>query len=77
MQVNLDSPRGTLKVELCDEAGAVLAGFSAADCLPAAGDGVKPARLCAGETALPGLAGKPIRVRFELSQGSLYGIQFA
>ena len=70
--VNLAAPEGELKVEVMDKDGKSIPGFSDADCEPVRGDKTivevkwrKNADLCT-------LAGKPVRFKFSLTNGSLY-----
>jgi hypothetical protein len=65
-----------LRVELQDEAGKAIPGFSLRDCLPTEGDGVRLPVRWRGKAALAGLAGRPVRLHFALTSASLYGFQF-
>ena len=74
--VNLHAPRGALRAELQDATGHAIEGFSLADAVPTRGDGLDLAvKWRNGE--LRALSGKPVRVRFELTDGSLYSFRFA
>ncbi len=70
--VNVDNPNGELRVELCDEHGAVLPGFSQADCRPVATDSTKQEIQWNGQADLMEFAGRPVRFRFYLRHGDLY-----
>lgn len=70
--VNANAGGGELRVEVCDTSGAPLPGFTKADCVPLTADAA-----CAGVAWNSGgdlgvFAGKPVRFRFYLRQGSLY-----
>lgn len=67
---------GSLRVELQQEDGKVLPGFTLADCDPFIGDDTAATITWGGRSDLTSLAGKPLRVRFVLSKGDLYSMQF-
>jgi hypothetical protein len=68
-------PKGQLRVEVQDLAGKPIAGFSLADCQPFSGDELDQAIVWkTGD--LKQLAGKPVRLRFVLSDGDLFAYQF-
>lgn len=70
--VNADVSRGELRIECVDEHGAVLHGYSRADCLPIRLDGTRLAIRWTRERDLASLAGRPIRFRFHVTHGSLF-----
>lgn len=70
--VNLNAPQGELRVEVLDEAGKTIAPFTAENCLPVKIDSTKQRIVWNGADDLAPLAGKPVRFRFTLTQGSLY-----
>ena len=70
--VNLESQRGGLQVEVVDEQGKVIEGFSRDNCLPLVRDSAKVMVRWRGGKNLSSLAGKPLRLRFYLTKGSLY-----
>ena len=70
--VNLESQRGGLQVEVVDEQGKVIEEFSRDKCLPLVGDSAKVMVRWRGGKDLSSLAGKPVRLRFYLTKGSLY-----
>jgi hypothetical protein len=75
--VNLHAPEGKLDVELQDETGQPLDGFTAGDTAPVTGDGVElPVRWRGGDD-LAALRGRPVRLRLDVTNGSLYGFRFA
>jgi hypothetical protein len=80
--VNLRAPQGELKVEVLDEQGNPLPPFTRANCQPMRGDHTLAAVKWTGATDsdkdksnskdLSSLAGRPVRFRFLLRNGSLY-----
>lgn len=70
------SAGGSVRVELQDEAGQPIPGYSLADARELIGDQIsRPARWTAG-TAVESLAGKTIRLRFVLKDADLYSFRF-
>ncbi|MGZ0654898.1 glycosyl hydrolase family 32 [Coraliomargarita sp. W4R72] len=70
--VNVDSPQGTLRAELLDDAGNPIEPFTLENCLPITADStLEPVKWKHGSD-LSALSGKPMRFRFELANGSLY-----
>jgi hypothetical protein len=63
--------RGELRVEVLDGEGRGIAGFSADRCVPVRGDSTKAPVKWTGAT-LTGLAGRPIRFRFLVSDAELF-----
>jgi hypothetical protein len=72
MFVNVNAPKGELKVEVLDEAGKVIAPFSAGNCTTLKGDETKLQVAWKGADDLSKLSGKKVRFRFTLKQGELY-----
>src|SRR5262249_14526434 len=70
--VNIAAPDGKLAVEMLDEAGKVIAPFACTDCRTISGDSTKREVCWNGAPDLSGLASKPVRFRFHLTNGSLY-----
>jgi hypothetical protein len=70
--VNVDCPRGELKVEVIGEDGKAIEPFTLANCVPAAVDKTLAPVSWKGTTDLSALAGKPVCLRFTLRRGSLY-----
>jgi hypothetical protein len=70
--VNLDARDGELRVEALDRGGAALPGFTLADCDPVRGDATRARVRWRTQDHLGALAGRPVRLRFHLSRGSLY-----
>ena len=75
--LNVDtSAMGSARVELMDEQGRPLPGFSAADCDPIDGNFTARTVTWKGKPDLAGLAGKPVQLRFALRSTKLYAFQF-
>ncbi len=70
--VNLDAPRGELKVEVLDADGKIIAPFTAENCVPVSGDKTKLEVKWKGVSDLSALKGRPVRLRFHLKNGALY-----
>ena len=70
--VNFESQRGGLQVEVMDEQGKVIDEFSRDKCLPLVVDSTKVMVRWRGGKDLSSLVGKPVRLRFYLTKGSLY-----
>jgi hypothetical protein len=75
---------GWIRVELQDEHGKPVPGYSLDDCTPVYGDeleGVVTWGGAAGDTPqsadVSSLAGRPVRIRFELRDADVWGFQFA
>lgn len=67
------SVTGSLKVEVLDSGGNVLSGFSAAECVPFAGDATKTRiTWSGGNDNLSSLAGTNIRLRFQIDNGEIF-----
>src|SRR5262249_11411281 len=69
--LNLDAPEGELRADVLRPDGSAIAGFRAADCIPARGNATR-LPLDWRDANLAALAGQPVRVRFHLTRGSLY-----
>ncbi len=70
--VNADSKAGELRVEVLDSDGSVVRPFSRESCVPLSADKTLQAVTWKGASDLSGLAGKALRFRFHLRNGSLY-----
>jgi len=68
--------RGRAQVELQDESGAPLSGFTVAACAPITGDAVEHVVTWNGATNVSQFAGRPVRLRFELQDAEMYSIRF-
>jgi hypothetical protein len=75
--VNLHAPQGRLKAELQDQSGKPLPGFALADVADTRGDGIELAVRWRGDPSLKSAAGRAVRLKLELTNGSLYGFRFA
>jgi hypothetical protein len=69
--VNVDCPEGELKVEVLGKDGKVIAPFTVANCTPISSDKTL-VKVNWKDENLSVLAGKPVRFRFHLENGSLY-----
>ena len=70
--VNADVDGGKLCVEVCDKSGAPQPGYTKDDCVPMTADSTCAAIAWKSGSDLSAFAGKPVRFRFHLKQGSLY-----
>jgi len=70
--VNFKAEEGTLRAEMLDQHGKTIPGFSREECLPVQKDSTRTEIRWKGQTDLSPLAGKPARIRFLLTKGSLY-----
>jgi hypothetical protein len=70
--VNLDAPQGELRVEVLNEGGKVIEPFSAMSCLPVIGDKTLQRVTWKNRQNLDSLSDHPVRLRFSLTNGSLY-----
>jgi len=70
--VNVDCPKGELKVEVLNEDGEVIEPFAKNDCEPLSRDETMVQVNWEGKEDLADLAGKPVRFKFYLENGSLY-----
>jgi hypothetical protein len=70
--VNLDAPEGDLRVEVLDEQGQPVPSLTRAQCRPVRGSSTRQAVTWDGGGNIGIMAGKPVRLRFHLSRGSLY-----
>lgn len=68
--------QGQVRVELQDADGKAISGFAAQDCSPLTGDATAQAVRWNTKAELASLAGKTIRIRFEVSAGDLYSYRF-
>jgi hypothetical protein len=70
--VNLAAPAGELRVEVLDEAGRTIAPYTSAACAPVRGDSTCARVGWASTSDLGPLANRPIRFRFQITNGALY-----
>ena len=65
-----------MRVEIQDESGEPVPGFTLADCSPVFGDSHDRVISWKGGSDVGKLAGKPVRLRIELKDADLYSLQF-
>jgi len=70
------SAMGDIYVELTDEKGDPLPGFSMDDCEPIFGDAVERVVYWKNGSDVSALAGKPVRIRFKMHDADLYALKF-
>jgi hypothetical protein len=70
------SAAGGLRVEIQDTAGQPIEGYGADDCIEIIGDEIARVATWKNGSDLSPLAGRPIRLRFAISDADLYSIQF-
>ncbi|MCZ6795650.1 MAG: hypothetical protein O7J95_18755, partial [Planctomycetota bacterium] len=67
---------GRVRVELQDAGRRPYDGFSLADCTPLAGDAIEAPVAWKGGRDVSALAGKPLRLRFEIRDADVYSFRF-
>ncbi len=67
---------GSIRVGLCDEQGKPYPGFDLTDCDRLDGDAVARTVSWKSQDDLSAFAGKPVRLRFEMSRCQLWSLQF-
>lgn len=70
------SVAGDIKVEIQDEGGTPIEGFTLDDCDPIYGDSVDRPVVWKPGTSVSALAGRPVRLRFELRDADLFAWRF-
>ena len=76
--MNIDTgAMGTAFVELRDEGGTPIPGFSLEDCEELGGNFIDQAVNWKGSSDVSSLIGKPIKMYIKLTRGKLYAFQFA
>jgi hypothetical protein len=70
--VNVDNPKGELRLEILDQAGQVLPRFTKENCLPVTTDKTLKAVRWNGVDDLSSVSNQPVRFRFHLKNGRLY-----
>lgn len=70
--VNVDAPEGALRAEVLDENGNPIEGFTADDCTVIRADSTKTMVSWGEKNDLSALAGKRVKLRFIMENGSLY-----
>ncbi len=77
LRLNIDTgAMGTAFVELRDEGGNPIPGFTLAECEEVGGNYIDQAVYWKGNHDLSALAGKPVRVYFKLTRAKLYSFVF-
>lgn len=76
LELNVDASGGVAKVELQDSAGQALPGFALSDCVAIREDGTALTVLWKSGAAAASFAGRPVRVKIELTNARLYALQF-
>ena len=74
--INFKSPNGFVKVGILDENGRPLSGFSPAECDEINGDSVSQKVSWKGNSDVSSLAGKPVKLRFDMMHAAVYNFQF-
>ncbi len=72
MFVNVNAPSGSLQVEVLDESGTPIPGFTRAESTPYSGNSTKQLMKWSGRSDLSSLVGRNVRFRFFLTRGELY-----
>ncbi len=70
------SATGTIRCAILDAGGEPIEGYSIDDCDPVYGDHIQREVTWSGNAELAPLAGKPVRLKFVMSDADLYAIQF-
>jgi len=70
------SAAGGIRIEIQDTSGKAIPGFSLDDCPPVFGDSTERIVAWKGGSDLAALAGKPVRLRFEIKDADLYAYRF-
>jgi hypothetical protein len=66
---------GKVRVEVCDETGAPMAGYKLADCVPLTGDCLFEELHFQNRHDFAELKGKPVRLHFHIIRGRLYSFR--
>ena len=70
------SAAGSVRAELTDVGGQAIPGFELESCPEIYGDEIEQVVEWQGQPDLAKLAGKPVRLRFQLKDADLYSIRF-
>jgi hypothetical protein len=76
LEINADSDKGCILVELLDEAGNPIPGFTKDECVPFSRDAVRGAVEWKDGRNIGELEGKPVRVTFHMRTAKLYAFRF-
>ena len=71
------SAAGGIRVEIQDRDGRPVPGFALEDCVEQIGNEIERTVSWKSETAVSGLQGRPIRLRFVMKDADLYAVRFA
>lgn len=77
LRVNVNAGKGRLRAELQDDTGKPIPGFSLSDSIPITEDNISATVRWQNDPDLKMLSARPVRIRFELKNGSLYSFQFS
>ena len=72
LTVNAIANPGKVWVELLDESGEPIPGYTKEDCVPAIGNGIELPVSWQGKSGLGELAGRAVQLRFHLSNAQLF-----
>lgn len=70
------SAGGSIRVELLDEAGKPLPGYSIGDCKEIIGNEIRHVVSWTGKDGVRGLSGTPVRLRFRMADADLFSMRF-
>ncbi len=70
------SAAGRIQVEILDEAGKPMPGYAAGDCNKIIGNEIRRTVTWKNKDNLSDLAGKPVRLRFRITDADLYSLRF-
>ena len=70
--INASASGGSVRAEVLDEQGQPVKGFELADCMPFEADSTRQMLSWRSGRTLADLAGRPVRLRFELARAQLY-----
>lgn len=70
------SAAGQIRVELQEGNGQPIPGFALADCKPLIGDAIERAVAWTSGNDVSALAGKPVKLRFEMTDADLFSLRF-
>jgi hypothetical protein len=76
LQINANAKSGFITVQILDEQGQTIDGFSQQDCVPFSEDSVREPVAWISGKSLSALQGKPIRLIFHMKMSRLYAFQF-
>ena len=75
--INAEAPQGSVAVEVLDQAGNLLPGFSQGDCDVFHGDAIRYTVTWRGKSVMSTLVDKTVTIRFYLQKAKLYSFYFA